>query len=113
MDMLVHQLDVTTAFLNGVLEEEIYMKQPKGHEEPGKEYLVCRLIKTLYGLKQAPLAWFKVFEADLKGLGLKSIEGVECLFVYSNGDEAPYFLAYVDDFLVMSKSIELINWMKK
>ena len=53
----VEQLDVKTTFLHGDLEEEIYMEQPEGFVEPGKEKLVCRLKKSLYGLKQAPRLW--------------------------------------------------------
>jgi len=53
-DLVVHQMDVKTAFLNGDLEEEIYMTQPEGCEVPGQENKVCRLRKSLYGLKQAP-----------------------------------------------------------
>ena len=52
--MNIHQMDVTAAFLNGDLEEEIYMKQPEGYAEPGKEDLVCSLKKSIYGLKQSP-----------------------------------------------------------
>lgn len=50
----IHQMDVKTAFLNGELEEEIYMEQPEGYIVPGQERKVCRLVKSLYGLKQAP-----------------------------------------------------------
>jgi len=52
-NLVVHQMNVKTAFLNGDLEEEIYMTQPEGCEVPGQENSVCRLRKSLYGLKQA------------------------------------------------------------
>ena len=53
-DLKIHQMDVKTAFLNGDLEEEIYMDQLKGFVEPGQESKVYKLTKSLYGLKQAP-----------------------------------------------------------
>ena len=53
-DLELHQVDVTTAFLNGTLEEEVFMKQPEGFIVPGSEKLVCRLKKSIYGLKQSP-----------------------------------------------------------
>jgi hypothetical protein len=52
--LLVHQMDVKTAFLNGELDEEIYMEQPDGFVREGQGRKVCKLLKTLYGLKQAP-----------------------------------------------------------
>ena len=53
-DLKLHQMDVTTAFLNGELKEELYIKQPEGYEVKGKEDLVCRLKKSIYGVKQSP-----------------------------------------------------------
>ena len=55
-NLLLHQMDVTTAFLNGTLEEEVYMKQPEGFSTKGKEHLVCKLKKSIYCLKQSPNA---------------------------------------------------------
>ena len=52
--LVVHQMDVKIAFLNGDLEEEIYMEQSESYVVLGQEYKVCKLVKSLYGLKQAP-----------------------------------------------------------
>eukprot|EP00253_Pinus_taeda_P011549 PITA_11549 len=61
----VYQMDVKSAFLNGVLMEEVYIEQPPGYEKKGQEHKVCRLKKTLYGLKQAPRAWYSRIDSYL------------------------------------------------
>ena len=67
----LRQIDVNNAFLNGDLQEEVYMVQPSGFEECDAEVnkLVCRLYKALYGLKQAPRAWFKKLRSFLLMIG--------------------------------------------
>ena len=61
----VHHLDVKSAFLNGEISEEIYVKQPEGYEIPGKEHYVYKLRKALYMLKQAPRAWYSKLDKSL------------------------------------------------
>ena len=56
-NIMTHEMDVKTAFLNGNLEEEVYMRQPEGFVEEGQEHLVCRLKKSIYGLKQSSRCW--------------------------------------------------------
>ncbi len=56
-DMIVHQIDVVTAFLNGLLEEDIYMEQPEGYIQPGNKHVVYKLKKFLCSLKQSPRCW--------------------------------------------------------
>jgi len=67
-DMEIHQMDVKTAFLNGELEEEIYMEQLQGLVHQGGEHLVCKLHKSLYGLKQSPRAWNQKLDVFLKSI---------------------------------------------
>ena len=67
----IHQMDVKTAFLNGELEEEIYIEQPEGFVVPGKEKKVCKLIKSLYGLKQAPKQWHAKFDKTMLSNGFR------------------------------------------
>ena len=58
----IHQIGVKTTFLNGELQEKIYMEQLEGFIAPGQEKKVCKLVKSLYGLKQAPKQWHEKFD---------------------------------------------------
>ena len=70
-DLEIEQIDVKITFLHGDLEEETYMKQPKGFTMKGKEELVCGLKKSLYGLKQSPRMWCQKFDSYIQDLGFK------------------------------------------
>src|SRR5260370_7717876 len=69
--MELHHMDVSSAYLNGDLEEDIYMAQPEGFVEPGKEHLVCRLKKSLYGLKQSPRQWYQKLHETFTSMSFK------------------------------------------
>jgi hypothetical protein len=79
----LRQLDVKNVFLHGVLEEEVYMKQPPGFENPDTPHHVCRLDKALYGLKQAPRAWYSRLSAKLQDLGFLPSKADTSLFLYN------------------------------
>ena len=68
-DLELHQMDVKTAFLNGNLDEDIYMEQPEGFTKKGNEHLVCKLKKSIYGLKQASRQWYIKFNNTITSFG--------------------------------------------
>ncbi|GKA73455.1 zinc finger, CCHC-type containing protein [Tanacetum coccineum] len=83
-NLVIHQMDVKTIFLNGDLEEEVYMKQPEGFVMPGNEHKVCKLVKSLYGLKQAPKQWHQKFDEVVLSSGFLLKQSDKC--VYSKFD---------------------------
>ena len=93
-------MDVKTAFLNGVVEEEVYVEQPLGFEMHDKESHVCRLKKAMYGLKQAPRTWYDRIDGFLSSLGFTKSK-VDSNLYYKVEDGNPVILLlYVDDLLV-------------
>ena len=112
-DMEVHQVDVKTAFLHGDLDQEIFMHQPDGFKEKGKEHLVCRLQKALYGLKQAPRSWYQKLDQFLFNTGFQRSESEPCLFTRGSGDHQVLLAVYVDDQIIISKSLQHVHQVKK
>lgn len=100
----IQQLDVNNAFLQGTLDEEVYMEQPPGFIDKDHPHHVCRLRKAVYGLKQAPRAWYVELTTFLLRLGFKNSLADTSLFVLQRGSEVVYLLVYVDDILVTGNS---------
>lgn len=99
----LHQMDVTSAFLNGVLEEEVFLSQPVGFIKQGQENLVCRLKKSLYGLKQAPRCWNTSIDDHLKSMNFTQSVSDPC--IYTKFDEDPLIIGvYVDDIIIAGNS---------
>ncbi|KAH9805142.1 hypothetical protein KPL71_002337 [Citrus sinensis] len=96
----VYQLDVKSAFLNGFLQEEIYVEQPEGYVKEGEEDKVYLLKKALYGLKQAPRAWYNRIDEYLRNLGFVRSLSESTLYVKHIGADILIISLYVDDLLV-------------
>ncbi|GIL71602.1 hypothetical protein Vretifemale_2132, partial [Volvox reticuliferus] len=108
----VHQLDVATAFLNGELREEIWMKEPPGYESkaPG---VACRLLRSIYGLQQASHCWYDTMSARFADIGLLPSKSDPAMFVKVNEKGVILALVHVDDMCIATKSQEMIDQIKK
>ena len=107
----LQQLDVTTAFLNGELEEEVYMRQPEGFVTKGQEHLVCKLKKSIYGLKQSPRCWNATLHCHLEEMGFEQTTSDPCL--YTSKEEEMFIIGvYVDDIVLGGKRNSRISEVK-
>ncbi|CAI7868079.1 unnamed protein product [Closterium sp. NIES-53] len=107
----IKQMDIITAFLNGIILEELYMLQPEGLDDGSGR--VCRLKKAIYGLKQAPRAWYHKLEETLLAGGFKKSECDHSLFLLQKKEQFPMLLVYVDDILLFSKSYAMIEHVEE
>ncbi|KAF0758507.1 hypothetical protein AaE_003914, partial [Aphanomyces astaci] len=100
----VRQMDVVTAFLNGVMDAdtEIYMMQPPNFVVPGLENKVCKLVKAIYGLKQAPRCWYLTLHKFLVEVGFVRCVKEACLYIKRVGESVVLLTVYVDDITVTS-----------
>lgn len=102
MGWKIHQMDVKKKILNGVIEEEVYIKQPESFETSDRESHVCRLKRDLYGLKQAPLPWYTRIKNYLMGLSFtKSEVDVNIYHILVEG-KLLIIVLYVDDLTLTS-----------
>ena len=112
-DLEIHQMDVTTAFLNGSLEHDIYMKQPEGFVDPRYPDHVCKLKRSIYGLKQSARCWNQTLDIFLLKNGYRKGSADSCIYVKSvkqeNGFISFVILAvYVDDIIPVSNDPEML-----
>ena len=108
-NLQLHQIDITTAFLNGELKEDIFMKQPEGFEIRGIEHMVCKLKKSIYGLKQSSRCWNQVLDTHLKIMGFKPSMNDPCIYTLNSGGEVFILAVYVDDIILAGRSSESIQ----
>ena len=109
----IHQMDVKTAFLNGDLDEEIYMEQPEGFVSKGNENKFCRLVKSLYGLKQAPKQWHAKFDSVMMRNDFRIKECDKCVYHKQIGQSYVMICLYVDDMLIFGPNTQVIETIKK
>lgn len=109
----VHHLDVKSAFLNGDLQEEVYIAQPEGFVKKGEEHLVLRLSKALYGLCQAPQAWNTRLDKCLKELGFARCMQEQAVYTRGKGQAGVIVGVYVDDLIVTGENPQEIAMFKK
>jgi hypothetical protein len=105
-------MDVKTTFLNGELEEEIYMDQPDGFVAKGHDDKVCKLLKSLYGLKQAPKQWHEKFDKILTSAGFIVNKADKCVYYRYGGGNGVILCLYVDDILIFGNNVDVIKEVK-
>ena len=98
----IRQMDVKGAYLNGNLQERVYMRQPEGFDD--KSGKVCRLIKTLYGLKQSGREWNKELDRQLKDKGFTNLWSDPCAYIRRHDEDLEVITVWVDDLLLFTSN---------
>jgi hypothetical protein len=111
-DLHLHQLDIKTAFLNGIVEAELYMQQPPVYAGQGDQR-VCRLRRALYGLKQASRTWHLALRDFLCSLGFEAADADPCLFLLQCDGATVFVLVYVGDMLIAASTLEAVECVKR
>ncbi|GJU78497.1 retrovirus-related pol polyprotein from transposon TNT 1-94 [Tanacetum coccineum] len=109
-NMMVYQMDMKSAFLNGELKEEVYVSQPEGFVDPERPNYVYRMKKALYGLKQAPRAWYDTLSKFLLAQGFSKGVVDPTLFIRKTGKHTLHVQIYVDDIIYASNDPKDCDW---
>ena len=113
LDYEIWKMDVKTAFLNGYLDESIYMMQPEGFIVEGQEQKVCKLLRSIYGLKQASRSWNLRFDETIKTFGFEQNVDEPCVYKYIKETKVVFLVMYVDDILLIGNDIGLLSDIKE
>nr|GEV17243.1 hypothetical protein [Tanacetum cinerariifolium] len=113
MNMVVYQMDVKTAFLNGNMREEVYVSHPDGFVDLDNPNHVYKLKKALYGLKQAPRAWYDMLSSFLISQDFSKGSVDHTLFIHRNGNDLLLVQIYVDDIIFAASTPELCDLFAK
>ncbi|KAK9018707.1 hypothetical protein V6N11_033754 [Hibiscus sabdariffa] len=111
-DYEIWQMDVKTVFLNGKLEEDVYMTQPEGFVTPEDARKVCKLQRSIYGLKQASRSWNLRFNEAIQEFGFIRNEDEPCVYKKFSGSIVSFLVLYVDDILIIGNDIPTLQSIK-
>ncbi|GJT59377.1 retrotransposon protein, putative, ty1-copia subclass [Tanacetum coccineum] len=111
-DYEIWKMDIKTAFLNGYLDEDIYMVQPEGFVDPNYPIKVYKLQRSIYGLKQATRRWNKRFDEEIKRFGFAQNLDEPCVYQKASGSNVTFFILYVDDIIIMGNHIPSLQSVK-
>ena len=106
-------MDVKTTFLNGYLEEDIYMEQPLGFTSDDGDHRVCKLQRSIYGLKQASQSWNHHFDEAIKLFNFIKNEEKLCVYKRVSGSMIIFLVLYVDDILLIGNDILILTMIKR
>jgi hypothetical protein len=112
-DLELHQMDVKIAFLEGDLQESVYMAQPEDFVIEGKEYMGYRLKKSIYGLKQVSRQWYLKFDEIIKKIGFLKNQVDNCVYIKIKRSIFIILVLYVDDILLASNDKNLLHEIKR
>ncbi|GKB76715.1 retrotransposon protein, putative, ty1-copia subclass [Tanacetum coccineum] len=111
-DYEIWQMDVKTAFLNGYLDEDIYMVQPEGFVDPNHPTKVCKLQTSIYGLKQASRSWNKRFDEEIKRFCFNQNLDEPYVYQKASGSNITFLILYVDDIIIIGNHIPSFQSVK-
>jgi len=110
LGLSIEQMDVKTAFLNGNVKSEVYIKQSLGFEDGTNR--VCKLKKALYGLRESPRAWYECFDDYIRKLGFKRSNNDYCLYIGTRENENIFVILFIDDLLICGRDKKKIDEIK-